>query len=122
MAEDYKDVFITETIKYTARELAKKYQPECIICFGAIHTTVLTFGCFMEEFDKVTSQYHLLMVTRTATRIEHGVQDWVNFSLNSEVNVNCSNIFSFIWNIIIPKLSTYTCMRPCVGFGQACGE
>jgi hypothetical protein len=56
----------------------KKYDPECIICFGVITRINLGSGCFMDDHNTCSHHYFVLLITKSATRIEHQLQEYVN--------------------------------------------
>lgn len=60
------------------RELVARFQPLYIIKFSESVKSKFASGSFMEKIDVSSFHYHLLMVVEGTTRIEHGVQDFVN--------------------------------------------
>jgi len=58
--------------------LVEKYRPLRVVCFGRTSSTKQNIGCFMEPWEKEHCHHFLLMVTESATRIEHEVQDFAN--------------------------------------------
>lgn len=65
--------------------LVSRYQPSNIICFGCNHNTKAVSSCFIRPVDYHSCHYFLLMVTPESTRIEHGVQDFVNANFSGGV-------------------------------------
>ena len=61
------------------KKLTEKFDPIKIICFSKMESKVRSKG-FFKDFKEVSiSHYHLLMITEDSARIEHAVQDFVNF-------------------------------------------
>ncbi|CAM4411839.1 HEPN domain-containing protein [Pedobacter westerhofensis] len=60
------------------KDLADKYQPLQIYCFGEFMESANKRGCFIESAAHENYQYYLLMVIESATRIENHVQDYAN--------------------------------------------
>jgi len=60
------------------KNLAEKFQPKQIYCFGQITEINEKEGCFTSDTRQVKDQYFLLMVTENVTRIEHEVQEYAN--------------------------------------------
>ena len=59
-------------------KLVEKFNPLHIYCFGKIVETSNEEGSFTTTTSKENYQYFLLMVTESATIIEHEVQDFTN--------------------------------------------
>ncbi|WP_131539904.1 HEPN domain-containing protein [Pedobacter nototheniae] len=64
------------------RELAQRFTPLQILKFGEISSTKNSFTSFFPEQANNSFHYYLLMVIKGTTRIEHGVQDYVNMHFN----------------------------------------
>ncbi|UKJ06239.1 HEPN domain-containing protein [Solitalea lacus] len=61
------------------KQLIEKYKPERILCFGRIRSSNQCSGCFLASSEDSVYDYFLLMITTESTRIEHQVQDFVNY-------------------------------------------
>ncbi|MBT2561354.1 HEPN domain-containing protein [Pedobacter sp. ISL-68] len=72
----------SERFSTFVRELAQKFNPLNILKFGEISTNKDSCSSFMPEQKNSTFHYYLLMVIEGTTRIEHGVQDYVNTHFN----------------------------------------
>lgn len=64
------------------RALAERFKPLNILKFGEISFTKDSCTSFMPEQNTSSFHYYLLMVIEGTTRIEHGVQDFVNTHFN----------------------------------------
>ncbi|RZK64455.1 MAG: hypothetical protein EOO92_27490, partial [Pedobacter sp.] len=64
------------------KELAERFTPLHILKFGEISSTKNSFTSFLPEQANNSFHYYLLMVIEGTTRIEHGVQDYVNTHFN----------------------------------------
>lgn len=60
------------------KQLAEKFKPLQIYCFGKHIESTNKKGSFIGTVDEESYQYFLLMVTERVTRIEHEVQDFAN--------------------------------------------
>ena len=65
--------------------LIKRYHPENIICFGAITEITLGSGCFMNDHQTCSHHYFILVITKSASRIEHQLQEYVNQTFKTGV-------------------------------------
>jgi HEPN domain-containing protein len=65
--------------KTFVQQLVEKFQPLQLFCFSKTNLLTETKGCFKDEQQIHQSNYWLLMVTQTNTRIDHEVQDYANF-------------------------------------------
>lgn len=64
------------------KELAERFTPLQILKFGEISSIKNSFTSFSTQQTKSNFHYYLLMVIEGTTRIEHGVQDYVNTHFN----------------------------------------
>ena len=65
------------------RELAVHFEPLYILKFGEVNTSKTAYSSFMPGQDSSTFHYYLLMVIEGLTRIEHGVQNYVDTHFSS---------------------------------------
>ena len=82
--------FKTSPFKMFIRRLVDKFQPLKIICFAKTEHCSKTEGCFQDQESSKRCDYCLLMVTETATRIDHQVQDYSNlYYQNGTICILC---------------------------------
>jgi hypothetical protein len=58
--------------------LAKKFKPLYIYCFAQFVESSYKSGCLIEKSADKTCRYYLLLITESATRIEHEAQNYAN--------------------------------------------
>ncbi|WP_158798663.1 HEPN domain-containing protein [Pedobacter sp. L105] len=68
----------TGYFKTFVQSLVDKFQPLQLFCFAKTTVLTETTGCFKDHQNSHYSNYSLLMVTETATRIDHEVQEFSN--------------------------------------------
>ncbi|UKJ07903.1 HEPN domain-containing protein [Solitalea lacus] len=68
-----------KALQILIKALVEKYKPERILCFGRVRSSNQSSSCFLASCDQSTYHYFLLMITSESTRIEHQVQDFVNY-------------------------------------------
>jgi len=72
------------------RILVDKFQPLQVFCFAKTNLVSETTGCFKDQQQNYHCNYCLLLVTDTNTRIDHEVQDYVNFHYqHGEISILC---------------------------------
>jgi len=69
-------------LEYLLQKLITKYNPLQIFCFHKRVERRAVKGCFLTSIDEELRSYYLLMVTESASRIEHAVQDFANAHYN----------------------------------------
>ena len=69
-----------ENLSGFIKKLVEKFEPKQIYRFGKIMVLNSRDGCFINNRREETYHHFLLMVTESATRIEHQVQDFSNHS------------------------------------------
>jgi HEPN domain-containing protein len=81
-------------------QLSSKFEPLQIFCFHKKSSSQSQFSCFNPEESIHQSNYHLLLITATATRIDYEVQDFANNHYKSgSITVICHSNES-VWNAI----------------------
>ena len=76
--------------KTFVQRLVEKFQPLQVFCFAKTNLVSETTGCFKDQQHSFHCNYCLLLVTETNTRIDHEVQDYVNFHYqHGEVTILC---------------------------------
>ncbi|WP_158799430.1 HEPN domain-containing protein [Pedobacter sp. L105] len=72
------------------QRLVDKFKPLQIFCFSKTNLASETSGCFKDQHQTYNCNYCLLLVTATNTRIDHEVQEYVNFHYrHGEITILC---------------------------------
>lgn len=72
----------TYHFKKFVQRLVDKFKPLQVFCFAKTNHLLESNGCFKDHQNNYDCNYCLLMVTATATRIDHEVQEFCNVYYN----------------------------------------
>ncbi|MBB5645969.1 HEPN domain-containing protein [Pedobacter cryoconitis] len=65
--------------KTFVKSLVQKFEPQQVFCFAKKSLLEQSNGCFIDYKTDHSSNYCLLIVTASATRIDHEIQEFANF-------------------------------------------
>lgn len=80
----------TGYFKTFVQNLVEKFQPLQLFCFAKTKVLTETTGCFKDHQNSHYSNYCLLMVTESVTRIDHEAQEYANtFYQHGRIAIIC---------------------------------